>query len=146
MDLLRGLMGMGSLLLVAYIFSMNRSAIQLRVVGAAFLTQLGIGALILFWDKGRNALEMAANAVNLVLGYGRAGGQFLFGSLVDFGRMGKAFGGDGAFVFAFQVLPAIIFVTSLMSVLYYFRHYGLGDTHFGHPHAKTHRREQSGII
>jgi CNT family concentrative nucleoside transporter len=119
MDLLRGLMGMGSLLLVAYIFSMNRSAIKLRVVGAAFLTQLGIGALILFWDKGRNALEMAANAVNLVLGYGRAGGQFLFGSLVDFGRMGKAFGGDGAFVFAFQVLPAIIFVTSLMSVLYY---------------------------
>lgn len=113
----RNLLGIAVLLFIAFIFSTNRRGIRLRTVVPALLAQIGIGAFILFVPLGKSALSAAAAGVNHVLGYGNAGIEFLFGGLVQ-SKMFELFG-NGGFVFAVRVLPAIIFVTALISVLYY---------------------------
>ncbi|MDE1005481.1 NupC/NupG family nucleoside CNT transporter [Paraburkholderia agricolaris] len=113
----RNVLGIAVLLLIAFIFSTNRRAIRLRTVIPALLAQIGIGAFILFVPVGKTVLSAAASGVNHVLDYGNAGIEFLFGGLVQ-SKMFQIFG-DGGFVFAVRVLPAIIFVTALISVLYY---------------------------
>lgn len=113
----RNLLGIAVLLFIAFVFSTDRRAIRLRTVVSALLAQVGIGAFILFVPVGKTILAGAAAGVNHVLGYANAGIEFLFGGLVQ-ARMFQLFG-DGGFVFAVRVLPAIIFVTALISVLYY---------------------------
>ncbi|NKD54037.1 MULTISPECIES: NupC/NupG family nucleoside CNT transporter [unclassified Haematospirillum] len=117
MDIWRSLLGMAILLLIGLAISNNRRAIRPRVVVAALLCQIAIGALVLFVPLGKDVLAAAANGVNHVLDYGHEGAAFLFGGLVD-SKMFVLFG-DSGFVFAFRVLSAIIFVTALVSVLYY---------------------------
>lgn len=111
------IIGIVVLLAIAFLLSNNRKAISLRTVGGAFLIQIGIGALVLYSELGRQALLGAAEAVNKVIAYGNEGISFLFGGLVS-DKMFELFGGGG-FIFAFRVLPAIVFFASLISVLYY---------------------------
>jgi concentrative nucleoside transporter, CNT family len=110
-NVVMGLVGMATLIAIAIIFSSNRKAINLRTVGGAFLIQWGIGAFVLFTDQGRLALERLSAAVGSVIGFGQEGIDFVFGSLVTSESLG--------FIFAFRVLPVIIFFSSLISVLYY---------------------------
>ncbi|PRE80177.1 NupC/NupG family nucleoside CNT transporter [Burkholderia gladioli] len=117
MDILRSLLGMACLLAIAYLLSNNRRGVSLRTLLAALATQLVLGALVLFVPTGRAALAMAANGVNKVLEMGNHGIAFVFGGLVG-NKMFDLFG-DGGFVFGLRVLPMIIFVTSLIAVLYY---------------------------
>ena len=116
-DILRGLVGLIVLVAIAIALSQNRRAIQPRVVLAALATQTAIGALVLFVPWGRMALGAAASAINHVIEYGNRGMEFLFGSLVT-ARMYELFG-DTGFVFAFRVLPAIIYMSALIAVLYH---------------------------
>jgi CNT family concentrative nucleoside transporter len=116
-DIVRGLIGLVVLIAIAIALSQNRRAIRPRVVLAALATQIAIGALVLFVPWGRIALGAAANAVNHVIDYGNRGIEFLFGGLVT-ARMAELFGAT-AFVFAFRVLPAIIYVSALIAVLYH---------------------------
>ncbi len=117
MEIARSLLGMAILLLVAFAISNNRGAIKLRTAASALLVQIAIGALILFIPLGKQALAGIAQTVNQVLDYGNHGIAFMFGGLVD-GKMFALFG-NGGFVFAVRVLPMIIFMTALISVLYY---------------------------
>ncbi|WP_038209620.1 NupC/NupG family nucleoside CNT transporter [Xenorhabdus bovienii] len=117
MDILRSLMGIVILLLVGYLFSVNKKRISLRTVGAALLFQVSLGAIMLYIPAGKWLINNIANGVNAVISYSSAGSSFIFGSLVG-PKMNELFDGAG-FVFAFQVLPAIIFITSLISILYY---------------------------
>lgn len=117
MSIIHGMLGMLVLLLIAFAVSNNRRLIRPRVVVAALLSQIAIGAFVLFVPIGKYLLGGAADAVNRVFEYGNDGIAFLFGGLVS-AKMTQIFGADG-FVFAFRVLPAIVFVTSLISVLYY---------------------------
>ena len=110
MDIARTLLGMAMLLLIAFAVSNNRRLIKPRVVIAALLTQIAIGAFILFVPIGVTILAGAAHAVNVVLEFGNKGIEFMFGGLVT-PKMFELFG-DGGFLFAFRVLPAIIFVTA----------------------------------
>jgi CNT family concentrative nucleoside transporter len=116
-DILRGLLGLLVLLVLGVAFSMNRRAIRPRVVLAALAAQVAIGALVLFVPWGRRALGAAAAGVGHVIDYGNEGIAFVFGGLVG-GKMGELFGDDG-FIFALRVLPAIIFVSALIAVLYH---------------------------
>jgi concentrative nucleoside transporter, CNT family len=113
----RALLGITVLILVAVLLSENRRAIRPRVVLSALATQVAIGSLVLFVPWGRAALAGAATGVNRVIAYGNAGVSFLFGSLVS-DRMHELFG-DTGFVFALRVLPAIIYVSALIAVLYH---------------------------
>ncbi len=116
-DTARSACGIVGLLVIAWLLSMNRRAIRPRVVAAALATQVAIGALILFVPIGKTVLAAVAIGVNHVLSYGNKGIEFMFSGLVS-PKMFEVFGGLG-FVFALRVLPAIIFVTALISVLYY---------------------------
>ncbi len=116
-DILRGLLGLLVLLCLGVLLSMNRRAIRPRVVLAAFGAQVLVGALVLFVPWGRVALGAAAAGVGHVINYGNEGIAFVFGGLVG-PKMTELFG-DGGFVFALRVLPAIIFVSALIAVLYH---------------------------
>jgi concentrative nucleoside transporter, CNT family len=116
-DLFRGLLGLAALIVIALALSRNRPAIRPRVVLAALALQIVIGALVLFVPWGRIALATAAAGMNHVLDYGSKGMEFLFGGLVT-PKMSELFG-DTGFVFAFRVLPTIIYVSALIAVLYH---------------------------
>jgi CNT family concentrative nucleoside transporter len=98
------------LLATAWLVSSDRGAVRWRTVGGALGLQTGIGALVLYVPAGRAALESLSAGVSSVLAFAQAGIDFVFGSI----------GGDSVgFVFAFQVLPVIIFFSALVSALYY---------------------------
>lgn len=117
MQIVMGLIGIISLVIIAIIFSSNRSSINLRTVFGAFLLQALIPAFVIFTDSGSQILQNVSAAVQAVINSANAGVSFLFGGLVS-DKMFEVFGGGG-FVFAFRVLPIIIFFASLMGVLYY---------------------------
>lgn len=117
MSSLMSIVGIVVLLAIAFLLSSNRKAINIRTVLGAFLIQAGIGALVLYVEPGRVALLAVSEGVNKVIGYGNEGIGFLFGGLVS-DKMFEVFGGGG-FIFAFRVLPTIVFFSSLIAVLYY---------------------------
>jgi concentrative nucleoside transporter, CNT family len=117
MDVLRGLLGLAVLIAIAIALSENRRAIKPRVVISALALQIAIGVLMLFVRWGRVVLEACASAVNEVISFGNKGMDFMFGGLVG-ERMQQVFG-DNSFVFAFRVLPVIIYVSALIAVLYH---------------------------
>ena len=104
------LAAMGLLFVVAWALSTNRSAINLRTVIGAFVLQMGLGGIALYLPPGRRVLEGLSTAVANVIAYGQSGIDFVFG---DIGRY------EVGFVFAFHVLPIIIFFSSLVAVLYH---------------------------
>ena len=106
------LLGVVILLSVAVGLSSNRSAIRLRTVGLAFALQGVIGFVALFTDWGVAALGAASDYVSVLLGYSRAGMEFMFGGLVG---PNDSIG----FIFAFSVLPVVIFFSALIAVLYH---------------------------
>ena len=105
------LLGMVLILALAFLLSSNRRAIRLRVVAAAFALQAGFAALVLYVPVGNRLLQGAAGGVESLLGFARAGVQFLFGPLAD-----PAIGGTS---FAISALPVIVFFAALISILYY---------------------------
>jgi len=119
MQIVMGLVGIISLVLIAVIFSNNRKAINLRTVGGAFAIQVAIAAFVILTPFGASILGSITNGVQVVIDSANAGINFLFGGLVS-GKMFEVFGGGG-FVFAFRVLPIIIFFAAFMGVLYHLR-------------------------
>lgn len=117
MSTFMSLVGMLVLLAIAVLLSNNRKAINLRTVGGAFAIQFALGAFVLYVPWGRNLLAGFSNGVSNVINYGNDGTSFLFGGLVS-DKMFEVFGGGG-FIFAFRVLPTLIFFSALISVLYY---------------------------
>ena len=113
MSLFMSLVGMAVLLAIAVLLSSNRKAITLRTVGGAFAIQFSLGAFILYVPWGQELLRGFSDAVSNVINYGNDGTEFLFGNLVNFSVEGLGF------IFAFKVLPTLIFFSALISVLYY---------------------------
>jgi nucleoside permease NupC len=89
----------------------------MRTVSAALGLQIIIGGVMLYFPPGKWLAEQAAMGIHKVMTYSDAGSAFIFGSLAG-PKMDAVFDGAG-FVFAFRVLPAIIFITALVSLLYY---------------------------
>jgi concentrative nucleoside transporter, CNT family len=110
---LGGFVGLFAIVGSAYLFSAHRSAIQRRIVLWGMALQFGLAFLVLKTRVGE-VFYALSKFVNALLGYTSAGSKFLFGE-----KLGEANQQIGA-VFAFQVLPIIIFISSLFAVLYYF--------------------------
>src|SRR5437762_6762975 len=106
-----GLLGIVAILLAAFLFSTHRSAIRLRVILWGLGLQLAFAVLVLKTDFGKIFQTIGA-VVSAMLNYAEAGSNFVFGPL---GTKGGPFG----VVFAFQVLPIVIFIASFFSILYY---------------------------
>lgn len=114
MDVLWGLGGMAVLLVLALALSTDRRAIRPRTVLAALALQLGFGVIVLYWPAGQEALKIASEGVQAIINSSGEGIAFLFGPLIP--------EPDTGLIFAFQVLPVIIFFASLTAVLY---HWGI---------------------
>ncbi len=108
-----GILGIATLLGLAFLFSTDRLSIRLKTILWGLGLQFAFAVLVLRAEWGRRVIERAGEAVNTLLGYSFAGSSFVFGEL---GAKGGKFG----MVFAFQVLTTIIFVSAFFAVLYHF--------------------------
>ncbi|UMB60113.1 Na+ dependent nucleoside transporter [Lutibacter sp. A80] len=110
-SLWRGILGMLSLLLVAYLFSSNKKAINWKTVGAGLTAQLLIAIGVLKVPFVQAIFEFVGSIFTNILDYTAAGSEFLFGGLMNIESYG--------FIFVFQILPTIIFFSALTSLLFY---------------------------
>lgn len=110
MNILMSLVGVVVLLAIGFLLSNNKKAINLRTVGGALAIQAAFGGFVLYVPVGKDILKGVSDAVSSVIGYAQNGIGFLFGDLANF-KLG--------FIFAVNVLPVIVFFSSLIAVLYY---------------------------
>ncbi len=115
-----GILGLAVMLLIAWMISYERKRIDWRLVAAGLGLQAVFGVLVLKTGPGRWFFERVGELVNRVLLFVVEGARFAFGFLVDLPVPAGIPPEAGSAVFAFRVLPTIIFVSSLTSVLYYF--------------------------
>ena len=107
-----GVLGLLTMLLLAWIFSTNRRAIRWRTVFWGLGLQIVFAVLVLEWTFGHNVLATVGAAITRMLDYSYAGSEMVFGEL---GKKHSSFG----LIFATQVAPTIIFISALFAVLYH---------------------------
>lgn len=110
-SLLRGMLGMIVLVAIAWVFSTNRKAIAWRVVGIGLAIQLALAIGVLQVPLVQSFFEFVGGLFVKVLDFTKAGSTFLMGDLMDVESYG--------YIFAFQILPTIMFFSALTSVLFY---------------------------
>ncbi|HRD06464.1 MAG TPA: Na+ dependent nucleoside transporter N-terminal domain-containing protein, partial [Saprospiraceae bacterium] len=112
-DILRGALGIIVMLAICFLFSNNRKAIPWKVVGIGISIQFLLALLILKVPYVSEFFDFLADMFQKTMEFSKAGASFMFGSLVT--------NLDGfGYIFAFQVLPTIVFFSALSSILYYF--------------------------
>lgn len=107
------------MLAICFLFSKHRRAISWRLVGTGLVLQGVLGVVFLYWDAGNHALRWVAGGVDSFLKLSTRGSEFVFGSLANGGDVASVFGPGKGFLFAFMVLPTLIFFSSFMAVLYH---------------------------
>src|SRR5262245_15690034 len=127
MPRLQPLVGLIVIMSIAYAISTNRRAIDRRTVAWGLSLQIVFALLVLKTDVGRTVFQTLGGAINRLLDFAFVGSGFVFGPLGDKTVWPKVMttvlGPEGArygVVFAFQVLPTIIFIAALFAILYYF--------------------------
>jgi concentrative nucleoside transporter, CNT family len=110
-----GILGLLTMLGLAYAFSTDRKAIRKKTVAWGLGLQILFAIFVLKVEIGRRMFEIAGDGVKKLLGYAFAGSEFVFG---DLGKQASHLG----FFFAFQVLPTVIFIAAFFAILY---HYGI---------------------
>jgi CNT family concentrative nucleoside transporter len=110
-SILFGLFGLSVLLFIAWLFSNNRGAVDWRLVATGITLQIGFAALVLLVPGGKDVFDALGQGFVKILSFVGEGSRFIFGDLMDTSKFG--------FIFAFQVLPTIIFFAALMGVLYH---------------------------
>ncbi|MBE6246564.1 MAG: Na+ dependent nucleoside transporter [Bacteroidales bacterium] len=110
-SLVKGIIGMAAIIFVCWCLSSNRKAINWGSVGKALLFQFAIAVSVLAFPAVQSLFEFLGSAFVAILGWTKAGSNFLFGSFMDTSRFG--------FIFIFQILPTIVFFSALMSLLFY---------------------------
>ena len=124
---LQALVGLSLVFTIAYVSSSARRAIDWRTVGWGMTLQLVFALIVLKTTIGQRVFETLGGLITKLLSFSNVGSAFVFGVLGDrplWGQvMGTTFGEKGkdyVLIFAFQVLPTIIFIAALFAVLYYF--------------------------
>lgn len=110
-SLWRGILGMVSLIVIAFLFSSNRKAINWKTVGIGLVFQMVIAIGVLKIEFVKVIFESIGQIFINILDFTKAGSEFLFSGVMDVNSYG--------FIFAFQVLPTILFFSALTSVLFY---------------------------
>lgn len=110
-NLFRGLLGMIVLIFIAWVFSSNRAAIPWKVVGIGLGIQILLAFSILQIPPVQYFFEIVGSIFVVILDFTKEGTEFLFGGFLDTSTYG--------YIFAFQVLPTIIFFSALTSLLFY---------------------------
>lgn len=111
LTIIRGLFGMFVLVMIAWLFSANRKKVDWLVIGKGLAIQLLLAIFILYIPFVAYFFEFVGKIFVKTLDFTKIGSEFLFGSLMDMSSVGM--------IFAFQILPTIIFFSALTSVLFY---------------------------
>ncbi|HEY0351133.1 MAG TPA: Na+ dependent nucleoside transporter N-terminal domain-containing protein, partial [Gemmatimonadales bacterium] len=109
---LRGILGILAIVAIAVALSHNRKQIRWRVVAWGLGLQLLFAIFVLRIPAGQQLFRALGSFVTAILNYSYVGSQFVFGEL---GKPNSSLG----VIFAFQLLPAIIFVSALFAIMYY---------------------------
>jgi len=112
MGRMTGLLGLLTMVTLAYLFSTNRRAIRVKTVAWGLGLQIAFAIFVLKLEVGRWLFTKAGDGVNKLLSFSYVGSEFMFGKL---GEKASSMG----FYFAFQVLPTIIFIAAFFAILYY---------------------------
>lgn len=123
-SILFGILGLMILLSVAWLFSSNKKSINWRLVITGIGLQLLFAIFVILTPWGSQVFDAIGSFFVKIINFTFDGAEFVFGALANQGVFKEAFpqdleGTQGGFIFAFQVLPTIIFFSSLMSVLYH---------------------------
>jgi CNT family concentrative nucleoside transporter len=118
-----GLLGLATMLSLAYLMSSNRRAIKLKTILWGLGLQVTFAFLVLKVSYGQRVLEIASGGVRRLLEFSYVGSEFVFGPLGMKDWHFVVFGvpGDKMHFFAFQVLPTIIFIAAFFALLYYLK-------------------------
>ncbi|CQR48443.1 Nucleoside permease NupX [Paraliobacillus sp. PM-2] len=111
MNLLWGIFGIIVVLSIAFLLSSSKKSIRARTILGGLSIQIIFAFIVLKWEAGREALKWFTLRVQDIISYANEGISFLFGTLANSNEFGS--------IFAFHVLPIIIFFSALISVLYY---------------------------
>ena len=114
MQYLWGIMGIIVVMGIAFAFSNNKKRVNFRTVLGGLAIQIFFAFIVLETSWGQNALKGLTEVVNAIINYSNEGITFLFGGLYTEES-------NIAFIFAFNVLPVVIFFSALISVLYYLK-------------------------
>jgi len=116
-----GVLGILAILLAAWLFSTNRRRIRWRTIFWGLGLQITFAFLVLRFGLGRDAMSWAGGVVTNMLSATFAGTRILFGELglPNSGAFGNLLGPNKGAIFAFQVLPTIIFISAFFAVLYH---------------------------
>ena len=109
-----GIVGILLIIGLGFLFSRDRKAISWKTVLAGVGIQLVLAVLVMKWSAGQQVLAAVSGFIVQVIGYTDEGSNFLFGWLVDSADSNR-------YIFAFRVLPIVIFLSSLFSALYFLR-------------------------
>lgn len=112
LTILRGMFGLLVIIAIAFAFSTNRKAVSWRVVVTGLAIQVVLAAGILYVPVIRLIFEFVGKIFVKILDFTKTGSEFLFGEFLDMDKYGM--------IFAFQILPTIIFFSALTSVLFYY--------------------------
>ena len=110
-SIMKGIFGMAAIILVCWLFSTDRKAINWGTVGKALALQFLIAVSVLAFPAVQSVFEILGSLFISVLSWTKAGSDFLFGSLMDSSKFG--------YIFIFQILPTVIFFSALMSLFFY---------------------------
>lgn len=120
MEQFTGIIGIAALLVAAYFMSENRRAINWRLVVSGLCIQWILALFILKVPAGQHLFHAVGQGIEKLLHFSDIGGGFVFGPLVSQPeKMVELFGPAGAFIFAFKLVPTIIFVATLVSIAYH---------------------------
>jgi len=111
MEHFRGILGLITMLGLAYVFSTNRRAIRVKTIVWGLGLQIAFAWFVLRYSAGQRIFQVAKEGVTRLLGYSYAGSHFVFG---DLAQPGSQLG-----YFAFGVLPTVIFIAAFFAVLYH---------------------------
>ena len=133
-----GILGMLTMLSLAYIFSTDRRAIRYKTVAWGLGLQIAFAFIVMRWETGRYIFQRLGAAVNWFLDFAYYGSSFIFG---DLGLKNSPKG----FYFAFQTLPTIIFIAAIFALLYYYGIMQIVVKAAAHVMTKAHGRERRRI-
>lgn len=120
MNILFGILGIMAMLLIAFFMSHNKKAINYKTVGVGLLLQFALAVFILKFEPGKLMFEYIGRFVGKILEFAKDGADFVFGPLSNSPEIMKELFGDKAFMFALNLIPALIFMMILVNILYYY--------------------------
>ena len=123
MDRFQGLIGLVVIVGIGGLLSKDRKAIRWATVVWGLVLQFTLGYIVIAWKPGADALKAFSDGITGAIAYSDEGAKFVFSWLADPGTQAKISAATkvdfSPFIFAFKVMPIVIFIASFFTILYH---------------------------